>query len=35
MREYKLSTAKGKQLYDMGCGCCWSSLHNLYNNIVR
>lgn len=31
MREYKLSTAKGKQLYDMGNRCCWSSLHNLYD----
>lgn len=31
MREYKLSTARGKQLYDMGCRCCWSSLHNLYD----
>ena len=30
MREYKLSTAKGKQLYDMGYKCCQSSLHNLY-----
>lgn len=30
MREYNLSTAKGKQLYNMGCKCCWSSLHNLY-----
>lgn len=30
MREYKLSTARGKQLYDMGNTCCWSSLHNLY-----
>lgn len=30
MREYKLSTARGKQLYDMGCKCCWDSLSNLY-----
>ena len=30
MREYNLSTARGKQLYDMGCRCCWSSLNNLY-----
>lgn len=30
MREYNLSTAKGKQLYNMGCKCCCSSLHNLY-----
>lgn len=32
MREYKLSTSRGKQIYDMGCRCCWSSLHNLYDN---
>lgn len=30
MREYKLSTARGKQLYNMGNTCCWSSLYNLY-----
>lgn len=30
MREYKLSTARGKQLYDMGSRCCCFSLHNLY-----
>jgi hypothetical protein len=30
MKEYKLSTARGKQLYDMGNTCCWNSLHNLY-----
>lgn len=32
MREYKLSTSRGKQIYDMGCRCCWSSLNNLYDN---
>ena len=32
MREYKFSTARGKKLYDMGCKCCWSSLHNIYEN---
>lgn len=31
MREYKLSTARGKQLYDRGNACCWSSLNNLYD----
>lgn len=31
MREYKLSSARGKQLYDMGNTCCWSSLSNLYD----
>ena len=31
MREYKLSTARGKQIYDMGVKCCWSSLSNLYD----
>lgn len=31
MREYKLSTARGKQIYDMGVTCCWSSLNNLYD----
>ena len=31
MREYKLSTARGKKLYDMGCKCCWYSLSNLYD----
>lgn len=30
MREYKLSTARGKKLYDMGCKCCCYSLHNIY-----
>ena len=30
MREYKLSTARGKQLYAMGNSCCWGSLHSLY-----
>lgn len=30
MKEYKLSTARGKQLYVMGIKCCWLSLHNLY-----
>lgn len=31
MREYKLSTARGKHIYNMGCHCCWSSLYNLYD----
>lgn len=30
MKEYKLSTSRGKQLYNIGCRCCRSSLHNLY-----
>lgn len=30
MREYNLSTARGKQLYNMGVRCCWPSLDNLY-----
>lgn len=31
MREYNLSSSRGKKLYDMGITCCWSSLHNLYD----
>lgn len=31
MKEYKLSSARGKKLYDMGTTCCWGSLHNLYD----
>lgn len=31
MREYKLSTSRGKQLYEMGNTCCWPSLRNLYD----
>lgn len=31
MREYKLSSARGKRLYDMGITCCWGSLYNLYD----
>ena len=31
MKEYKLSSARGKKLYGMGITCCWSSLHNLYD----
>ena len=30
MREYKLSSARGKQIYGMGCTCCWRGLYNLY-----
>ena len=32
MKEYKLSSARGKALYNMGNTCCWSSLHNLYDS---
>lgn len=32
MREYNLSTSRGKQIYEMGCRCCWSSLNNLYDH---
>lgn len=31
MREYKLSTKRGRQIYDMGNRCCWSNLRNLYD----
>lgn len=31
MREYKFSTSRGKQLYEMGNTCCWPSLGNLYD----
>lgn len=31
MKEYNLSTSRGKQLYNIGITCCWSSLNNLYN----
>lgn len=31
MNEYKLSSARGKELYAMGNTCCWQSLHNLYD----
>lgn len=30
MKEYKFSTKKGKQIYEMGVKCCWGSLSNLY-----
>lgn len=30
MKEYKFSTKKGKQIYEMGVRCCWGSLSNLY-----
>lgn len=30
MKEYKLSSSRGKALYNMGNTCCWGSLHNLY-----
>ena len=30
MREYNLSTARGKQLYDMGIRSCSASMHHLY-----
>ena len=32
MKEYKLSTARGKQMYEMGGRCCNQSLSSLYNN---
>lgn len=31
MRECKLSTARGKQIFKMGCSCGFSSLRNLYD----
>ena len=31
MKEYKLSSARGKKLYDMGNTCCWGTLYNLYD----
>lgn len=31
MKEYKLSSSRGKLLYNMGITCCCSSLHNLYD----
>lgn len=31
MKEYNLSTSRGKQLFNMGNTCCWSSLYNLYD----
>lgn len=31
MKEYKLSSARGKTLYQMGITCCCSSLYNLYD----
>lgn len=31
MREYKLSTSRGRQIYDMGSRCCWPNLCNLYD----
>lgn len=31
MREYKLSSSRGKKVYDMGITCCWGSLYNLYD----
>lgn len=31
MREYKLSTSRGRQIYDMGNRCCWLDLRNVYS----
>lgn len=31
MREYKLSSSRGKKVYHMGNTCCWGSLYNLYD----
>ena len=31
MKEYKLSSSRGKALYNMGTTCCWGSLYNLYD----
>lgn len=31
MKEYKLSSSRGKAVYNMGNTCCWRSLHNLYD----
>lgn len=31
MSEYKLSTSRGRQIYDMGNRCCWANLCNLYD----
>lgn len=30
MKEYNLSSSRGKNIYEMGCKCCWTSLRNLY-----
>ena len=30
MKEYSVSTVRGKELYNMGITCCWGSLYNLY-----
>lgn len=30
MKEFNLSSSRGKALYNMGNTCCWKSLHNLY-----
>ena len=31
MREFKASTKRGQQLYDMGIRCYYTSLHQLYD----
>lgn len=32
MKKLKGSTARGKQIIEMGNRCCWQSLSNLYDN---
>ena len=32
MREFKASTKSGQRIVAMGERCCWSSLHNLYDD---
>lgn len=31
MKELKLSTKRGKEVYAIGCHCPWASLSNLYD----
>ena len=31
MKELKLSTKRGMEVYIMGCHCPWSGLNNLYD----
>ena len=32
MREYKYSTKRGKEIFNMGCKCCWSGLEDIYDS---
>lgn len=31
MKELKLSTKRGMEVYKMGCTCMWSGLNNIYD----